>query len=711
MQWDENAIFAQSSPYNINVSKDATYDASGNLLTGTLTDPKDGGINFGGDTRSANRQSETQDVSWNLRWRPTNSWTLTSDFQVIRATTQSFDSTVATGIQLPKEKLDLSGNIPNLMFDAADRAYMADPNNYYWAFTMEHKDQSVAHEKAWKGDAKYEFDHSVLRDIRFGARLTDRDSLTQNSNPSFNWSPISQPWQLGWNISKLASLGDPRFSGNTNLHVFDNFFNGKVSVPSLIFPNVALATGYPDSYAALHKYHDILCAEQVKAQGSGSCDPWVPASFGTDPSGTNSQNERTKAFYSQLRFGFDDLKFPVDGNVGVRYVSTDATAHGYTVFKSTLPTIPAGATVAGSIVPNIPVFAKDQNYTNSYSNVLPSLNLRMKVSDKLQFRFAAASAMSRPDFSQLQGYTALSEDVNTTTTTVGNVSTVRVNQVSLTGTASGNPNLKPATSNQIDLTAEWYFAPAGSLTVAVFNKRLKDIIINSVYSYPIPDATGTMQNFTVTGPINGAKGTARGIEVAYQQYFDKLPGWMSGFGIQANFTYVDSHQDLYKPVNQAYCTGTNTADNLNLNLNGCDTNGQTFGNLPLINLSRQSYNLALMYDKGPISARLAYNWRSKSLQAVNVNGTQGSDGTDTNPASPTYGQHNVTWGLPTWADAYGQLDASIFYKINEQWSFGLEAQNINDAQFKQLMDQHSGTKGRAWFVSGPRYTAQMRYTF
>jgi iron complex outermembrane recepter protein len=249
------------------------------------------------------------------------------------------------------------------------------------------------------------------------------------------------------------------------------------------------------------------------------------------------------------------------------------------------------------------------------------------------------------------------------------------------------------------------------LTLSLFNKQLKDIILKQSYTYQLADVNGALHDFSVTGPVNGAKGTARGFEVAYQQYFDKLRGWMSGLGMQANFTFVDSKTKLYTPVFQEFCKGSGNASNLNLNMNGCDTDGRTFGNLPLVGLSRRSYNLALMYDQGPLSARLAYSWRSKSLQAVNVNGTKGGDGTDTDPASATFGQHNVNYALPTWADDYGQLDASIFYKINEQLSFGLEAQNLNNAQYRQLMDQHIGTKGRAWFVSGPRYTAQLRYTF
>jgi iron complex outermembrane recepter protein len=702
MKWDEQAIFAQSSPYNIKVSPDATYDANGALLTGILTDPQDGGINFGDDTRTATRKSDTTDVSWNVSWRASPSWTFTSDLQHIRATTESFDSTVATGVQMPKETVNLSGDVPVLSFDAADTAYLADPANYYWAFTMEHMDKSKAREWAWKGDAKYEFDSPVLRDVRFGVRLTDRNALTQNSNPSYNWSPITFPWQLGWDITSQAFLGDPRFAGNTNLHTFDNFFSGKVSVPSVVFPDVSLANGYPGTYQQLHSFRDVTLCKNAP------CKPWAPATFGTDPSGTNDQKERTGAMYGQLRFGFDDWRYPVDGNVGVRYVKTEMTAHGYTVFSPTLPNITSGYTVIGSY-PNIPAFSKAQDFENTYHNVLPSLNLRMKASDKLQFRFGYASALSRPDFTQLQGYTTLSEKVDATNNTTNQ--TFTINKVDLTGNGSGNPNLKPVTSQQLDLTAEWYFAKAGSLTMAVFNKRLKDIIINQTYSTALPDVNGKQYDFTVTGPVNGARGKARGFELAYQQYFDMLPGWMSGIGVQGNFTFVDSHQELYKPVFSPYCSGGGDASNLNLNLNGCDINGQTFGDLPLQGLSRRSYNLALMYDHGPLSARLAYNWRSKTLQAVNVNGTQGSDGTDTNPTSTTFGQHNVAWALPTWADDYGQLDASVFYKLSENMSIGLEATNLTDAKYRQLMQQHIGMKGRAWFVSGPRYTAQLHYTF
>jgi TonB-dependent receptor len=686
MQWDEQAIFGSADPYAIQVTN-GEYGANGELIKGTLTntDPAKG-INFNNDTRTAWRKSDTTDVSWNVRWRPNDRWTVNADLQSIRAHTQSVDSTVATGLKMPKEQLDLSGSLPRITFDDADRAYLANPNNYYWAFTMEHLDRAKADSKAGKLDLKYDFDHPVLRDIRFGARITDRDSTTENSNPSYNWAGITQDW-MGELQGKLAYLGDPRFSGATTTHAFSNFFNGKMNVPAVVFPDVSWAQGYPNSYATLHSYRAVLCAEN-----GTTCSPWTAATFGGDPKGINQQSEKTKALYAQTRFGFDNLKFPIDGNIGLRMVKTDSHANGYTVFST--------SATPGPGIPSIVPFSQAQNFDNSYRNWLPSLNLRLKATDKLQFRLAFASALSRPDPSQLQAYTKLTQSVD------GNTGVI-----SYTGEAEGNPNLRPITAKQVDLTAEWYFSPVGSVTLAVFNKRLKDVIVKQTTVYQLPDTAGVQHDFVTTAPINGAKGRARGFELAYQQYFDKLPGAWSGLGLQANFTFVDSERTLYNGVYSPYCTSASGAAALNLNLNGCDTNGTTFGNLPLENLSRQSYNVALMYDKGPWSSRVAYNWRSKSLQAVNVSGTNGTNGTDTNPASPSFGQHNVAWGLPTWADDYGQVDGSISYKINDRIQIGLEAQNLTDSKYKVLMQQSIGMMGRAWFSSGRRYTARLSYNF
>jgi TonB-dependent receptor len=717
--WSEEALLSQeSNPYDIEVSN-ATFSPTGAFLSGTISNPKHQGINYNTDHRVSTRNSSTQDISLNVQWRLNNDWTVTNDFQRVVSRTAGFDSDVATGVQLPSQTVDLTGKQPKFTFSPSDIAYLADPSHYYWGYTMEHLDRQTADSKAWKTDVKYSFDNPVLRDIRFGVRLQNLNGLNQNTNPGYNWQGVSQPWMVGWQINHLAYLGDPRFSGGAQLDQFKNFFMGDVQVPSVVFPTDATARNYPNSYANLHTYHDILCNEQKAAQGWGTCDAWKPAGFANDPASINRQTEKTRAFYTQLRFGFDDLKYPIDGNIGMRYVKTTSDASGYTVFKPSLPTFPEGANVTGAnLIPNIAAFATAQDFRNSYHNLLPSLNLRMKTSDQLQFRFAIAKSMSRPDFNQLQAYTSLSEFVNSTQTgggTTGLPTTVTINSVGLTGGGTGNPNLRPTTATSVDLTAEWYFAKAGSLTFAAFNKDLKDIIVNQMYNYDVKDTTGGTHTFTVTGPANGAHGYARGFEIAYQQYYDFVPEWLRGIGTQASLTVVSSKRKLDNPVYSAWCTGGDGATNLNLAINGCDTNMQAFGDLPLQGLSKKTINLAVMYEKGPVQARLAYNWRSRFLLGVNNWGTRGTDALDLNPNSAAYGTHNgnnnQAYGLPLWQENYGQLDGSFFYQFTPKFRVGVEAQNLTNTMVKQTMVQHVGDLGHAWFVTGPRYSVQASYDF
>jgi TonB-dependent receptor len=717
--WSEQALLGQeSNPYDMQVTNGVWTD-TGALMAGTISNPKNNGINYNTDRRVSDRTSGTQDLALNVEWRAAPNLTFTNDFQRMKSHTKGFDSDVATGIKVPSQTIDLRGDQPQFSFTDAQRQFLANPANYYWAYTMEHLDASTADSKAWKSDVKYDFDHPVLRDVRFGVRLQNRDTDNRNTNPSYNWQGVTQPWMEGWQINHVAYLNDPRFAGGATLRQFPNFFNGDVNIPAVVFPNDDVARGYPDSYAKLHSYHDILCKEQAAAQGWGTCDAWKPAGFADDPAAVNRQSEQSRAFYTQLRFGFDDLKYPIDGNIGLRYVRTKGTAHGYTVFKPNLPTIPDGANVVGAnLIPNIPASAQAQDYENDYRNYLPSLNLRMKVSDKLQFRFAVAKSMSRPDFSQLSAYTSLSESVQSKTTGGGDTglpTTVTINGVSLTGQALGNPNLRPATATSEDLTAEWYFAKAGSLTFAVFNKDIKNIIVNQLYNYTLNDAAGKARQFLVTGPTNGAHGYARGFEVAYQQYYDFVPDWLRGIGTQFSFTYVDSKRKLNNPVQSAWCSGGDGADNLNLSINGCDVNMQSFGDLPLQGLSKKTINAAVMYERGPVQARLAYNWRSRYLLGVNNYGTRGTDALDLNPSSPTFGTHNgdnnQAYGLPLWMANYGQLDGSFFYNVTPKLRVGIEASNLTNTMVKQDMQQHVGMLGHAWFVTGRSYAVRASYDF
>jgi iron complex outermembrane receptor protein len=332
---DEHVVASSEDKWYQQVaSSNSVFDSNGAFQSGTISNPTYGGSPFNSSQRINTRESSTRDIALNVQWRVSPSLTWTNDFQHVRSTTEGFDADVSTGFILPNQTMDMTGKVPQIGLGSA--AYMADPKNYYWAYTQEALDHAKATQKAWKSDVKYSFDDPVLRDIRFGVRMADREGENHKAQKFYNWQAITFPWMEGWQINGVARLGDPRFAGGSSLQTIDNFFGGKYNLPPMLFADEATVRGFPDQWSKIHSYHDVLCAEK-----GSTCDPWKAATF-NDPAATNTQTEKTRAAYTQLRFGWDDLKYPIDGNVGIRYVRTRSAGSGYVSFTPpSIPSIPA----------------------------------------------------------------------------------------------------------------------------------------------------------------------------------------------------------------------------------------------------------------------------------------------------------------------------------------------------------------------------------
>jgi outer membrane receptor protein involved in Fe transport len=251
-----------------------------------------------------------------------------------------------------------------------------------------------------------------------------------------------------------------------------------------------------------------------------------------------------------------------------------------------------------------------------------------------------------------------------------------------------------------------------------------DIIMRSAYTRDYNDLAGNPQTFLITAPDNASDGKVTGLELAGQTYFNNvpalagiLPEWTKGFGVSANYTYIKSEQKLHHPFNLKYCPAKSSFNNSTLNLLGCDTNGLPFTDMPLQYLSKNAYNVMFMYDQGAMSMRLAYSWRSRFLQGVSVNGTQGDNATSADPTRATVvnGQtvypQDVGWGLPTWQEAAGQLDFGFDYRFKEHVQLSFNASNILDTVVKQTQQQGIGNMTRAWFEPGRSYRLALRYTY
>lgn len=658
--WYEDAIFVSNDPLQVKVDASQPHQFNGNVFrSGRLT--QDGGVPMGTDVRGSDRDSTTSDYSVGLKWQFSDSTTFTTDLQYIKADTQKLDSTVSLGVNVPYIDVTLGG-VPSI---GINEQFTRDPANYYWGFTMENVVDNEADQIAWRADMDHRLDGSFFRGIRAGVRLTDRDATSRDT--SYHWAAVFQTWMRGW---QLPGEGMPPLDLNStinsslvNLNTFENFYRGGANTPGAFYaPVLATALGFPNSYKAIHDaaMPFYLCCGA----------PFEPRSL-DDPEWTNVQSESTRALYAMVDFGMDEAR--IDGNFGVRVVRTENSASGYVIF----PNQPYAPFLGAGEVE--PVDAK-----NSYTDILPSVNVRWELADDLIMRFAASKAVARPDFGDMQAFQILEASPRD-----GNPpddgSTLPIEDLELTGSSYDNPYLEPMKANQYDLSLEWYFDPdrGGMAWVNVFHKDIKDYFRRQTQLIPFPGADGNQYDYLITRPVNIGTARITGAELGWNQFFTFLPAPFDGLGMSANYTFIDSSTNV-----------PNDPDVI-----ATDTDGSLMDDLPADGLSRNSYNLAVFYEKGPWQARLAYNWRSEYLLAVGPNGYNGGDG-------------GIAWKLPVYSDDYGQLDGSIFYRISDNVQIGLEMNNLNNAEQRTIMQQNAAGKNvTSWFVNDRRYAATIRFTF
>ncbi|HEX7761069.1 MAG TPA: TonB-dependent receptor [Caulobacteraceae bacterium] len=646
------AFYAKADPHDI---EHALGDVQGDFPTdntsykfnsqGVVTAGTVNGVGIDADTRFGQSHKRTGDYSLNFKWTPNDRWAVSGDVQYVQSHSDVLSMTAFTELgagNRPSLAFDLSGNTPVLK-ETQSPNLISTQSAYWWAAAMDHLERNDAHEWAERADAVYAFeDQSWLKSFRFGARATQKDAITRESG--WNWNLLSaQYWgasfmnpvylnQTGFDATHQSSA----LPGASQLFSYDGFFRGNVQLPGVAwFPTDALVSnGTANAYNIL---------KNTESSGWG----WTPLSGdfsqahpGSDNpnGGINNQAEHTQAVYGVLAFGHDKgILGPFDGNVGLRIIHTQAEGIGLLTIGSINGTAAACAlsgvdctafnkALAFASGGNVPGFKQ----SNSYTDVLPSFNVRFHLTEKLQLRLAASKAIVRPSFSQMMPYTTLSFDFGTNFTPNPTTGAFIGN--------GGNPKLKPIRANNYDASLEWYFAPAGSVTFAAFYKDIHDYIFLGQDQETYTSGGQTL-TFDVTRNMNGSHGTIKGFELAYTQFYDFLPGALSGLGMQASFTYIDSSG------------GKNTAINI---LEPEQVAGAADATLPLEGLSKTSFNVEGMYEKYGISARLAYNWRQRYLLTTSA--------------------ANIK--RPVWSEDYGQLDGSIFYSITPQVKVGIQATNL-----------------------------------
>ncbi|MES1262933.1 MAG: TonB-dependent receptor, partial [Peristeroidobacter soli] len=413
--------------------------------------------------------------------------------------------------------------------------------------------------------------------------------------------------------------------------------------------------------------------------------------FNTD----STVSEDTQAVYAQVALKFNVGTMPSNLVVGGRYEQTD-------VQSTNLQLIPTSLLWQDDndfqvVRPTVPVLISD---SGSYKNFLPNLDFDIGISDSLKGRFSYSKTIARA------GYGTLAAGQN-----AGTPGGSTINGFLPNGNQN-NPGILPLESDNFDISLEYYFSDTGYVSLGAFQKNVQNFIGNSVEQinlfgirnqtggpsaqaalaylqangFPtddsalftatamllnpgtftdangtwtggltkadgpdadtlpdlnyngtnaqhvafatkydiLPTANDPLYTFNVSTPVNNKEAKIHGIEFGGQYFFGD-----SGFGVLANYTMVDG--DI----------GYDVASDPNVN------------QFALTGLS-DSANAVFMYEKYGLSARLAYNCRDQFLSSVNQGG----------------------WRNPIFVEAYDQIDLSVGYDINDNFSVSFEAINL-----------------------------------
>jgi iron complex outermembrane receptor protein len=232
--------------------------------------------------------------------------------------------------------------------------------------------------------------------------------------------------------------------------------------------------------------------------------------------------------------------------------------------------------------------------------------------------------MTRPDFGQMGGLVL--KDIQRTA-------------------SGGNANLKPIRSNNLDVGAEWYFAPKSMVSAGVYLMKMGSYVT-------FGETTRTFYNFaekkdtvyTMSAPIN-TTAEVKGLELNYIQ---ALAG---GFGVNANYTYANGKETSAAPKSACAMTGN------------CD----------MVGTSKNTYNLGTYFENDDFSARVNYSYRSTFLNGIDRK-------------SAIY-QAGV-----------GSLSVSFAYNINKNLAVTLEGKDLNNPMLKSYAA--SEDQPRAFYKNG-----------
>lgn len=496
-----------------------------------------------------------------------------------------------------------------------------------------------------KVGGEWRFDGGSLNNIMFGAGYTDRskERRTFDNFSSTQGAGIFCAY-CGYTVDFDDSILSPIF-----LDGFLSDASGSGSIPvRFLTSTFEQAFGALNSDAAINdpaRTGSLSAAELIarrNAAGDSIFGFYEPdlnaaASFRVD--------EEVTSFFLDSSWGGElGNGIPWSANLGFRVARTETTSFG--VDQPVLQIRESAGDTQLEFVFG-PTTAVALN--NSYTNFLPSANIKFETSENTVVRLAVSETLTRPTLTSL--------GVNNTFGGRSNAPT----------SGGGNPDLEAFESTNFDASFEWYIDDITFVGLAAFHKEFDNFLEAATLpvSRQIVIPAGNVANpgaedvtvsvdFQDTRTRNGETGSITGFELALQK------GWDNGFGASLNYTYVDSSIDR--------AAGSGASD--------CDYNG----------LSPNTLNISGFFESDKWATRVAYNYRDEFLFQCFSNFSE-----------------------PRNREEFGQVDISASYNINDIYQLFFEGINIFDEERRDF--SRFENRFLTYEDTGSRYTFGVRGSF
>ena len=397
---------------------------------------------------------------------------------------------------------------------------VTDPNNFTdGSFRVrEDLNQQVDYDiQAVRGDLTYDLDKSIFTDVKAGVRFS-----VQN----FDAIPRVRRETIG----DVDGPTVANFCADDTFRESD-FLDGEVSGD--LFTNIdSDGNVIPEGTGNAFFTTRALCL----AEAYLGREPAAPTldEISANAFAVVDFKEETTAAYLQADFETTFNNLPVRGNIGARLVNTDLESRGVRGALRVLREDPNN--------PDLITGVDDEGESeevigeNSYTEILPSLNLIVDVSDDVLVRGGIFRGLSRPSPRELgfgRDFSVGSNEDTDGDITVGDF----IGNV----TANGNPFIDPFLSWNFDAAVEWYPNPDTILALGVYYKTFDGELqtVSQPETFIVDGDPFTTQ--VETRAIGDDNTEIFGIEATVSHAFDYLPGLLSGFGVKGSYNYADSN--------------------------------------------------------------------------------------------------------------------------------------------------------------------------